>query len=283
MPKELFSLSQKQFRRQISKNIENHLKSVEIFSFHHFENTNEPVTKTTPEAQLLTIEAPNYDLNISSESTFSLESEFSNLSLIDSESGSIVTAFDIKTELRAWSVQNNITHESISKLLKLLRLHPCFTSELPSDARSLLKTPRTINSTVVLPGNYVHFGLEKGILAILKSTEDLHHTTLVEVFISVDGIPVSDSSKSEFWPILCSIENVKNNKPFCVGIYHGSTKPANHNDFLEQFVTDAKDLSVRGIYLEIKPINSKLRVSSVTHQPDRSLLVRYVCMYVLVG
>src|SRR6202000_2485635 len=100
-----------------------------------------------------------------------------------------------------WSIQHTISHQGINELLKILRNHNCFTSILPADARTLLKTPRCINSKLLSPGSYVHLGLRKGIITTLGRTTDLASITKVQVLISVDGIPVSKSSKSEFWPI----------------------------------------------------------------------------------
>jgi len=66
--------------------------------------------------------------------------------------------------------------------------------------------------------------------------------------VGVDGLPLSKSSSSQFWPILAYIvphhEHV-----FPIGIYHGHQKPQNSDDFLKDFVSEAVFLTSDGIYI----------------------------------
>lgn len=56
---------------------------------------------------------------------------------------------------------------------------------------------------------------------------------------NIDGLPLTKSSSSQFWPILaCPVEDFYLD-PFPVGIFHGSSKPSNALKFLEPFVTEA--------------------------------------------
>lgn len=69
----------------------------------------------------------------------------------------------------------------------------------------------------------------------------------------VDGLPLSDSSSSQVYPILCLVSNIDTLLPsniFCVGIYHGYDKPSDLNDFLEEFVNEAVKLTLNGIYIK---------------------------------
>lgn len=44
--------------------------------------------------------------------------------------------------------------------------------------------------------------------------------------INVDGLPLSKSSGSQFWPIMASIEEIDiYTEPFLIGVYHGMSKP----------------------------------------------------------
>ena len=65
-------------------------------------------------------------------------------------------------------------------------------------------------------------------------------------FVNVDGEPISDSSGGQFWPILMMPINMKMRTPFLVGLYYGQQKPKNANDFLRDFVDDAKLLIEKG-------------------------------------
>ncbi|KAJ8910893.1 hypothetical protein NQ315_014221 [Exocentrus adspersus] len=90
-----------------------------------------------------------------------------------------------------------------------------------SDPRTLLKTP---NSYEVIEieggGSYYYFGIEK---------------TIILLSVNIDGLPLSKSSGSSFWPILCLITSIKKleDKVFIVALYHGSEKPKNPNVLLK--------------------------------------------------
>ena len=60
----------------------------------------------------------------------------------------------------------------------------------------------------------------------------------IKLLINVDGVPISKSSGSQFWPILGLIIGIPNSKPFYIGIYHGTSKPDNSNSYLKDFTTD---------------------------------------------
>lgn len=56
--------------------------------------------------------------------------------------------------------------------------------------------------------------------------------------MNVDGLPISKSSGSQFWPILEMLRNIPNSFPFLIGIYHGPLKPKDVNLFLADFVNE---------------------------------------------
>lgn len=48
----------------------------------------------------------------------------------------------------------------------------------------------------------------------------------VKININIDGLPLSKSLGSQFWPILASIEIIDlYTEPFAVGVFHGMSKP----------------------------------------------------------
>jgi len=55
--------------------------------------------------------------------------------------------------LAFWSVQENIKHTSLLKLLAIVKNHSCF-QDIPSDPRTLLTTPKQIILKEVQPGLY---------------------------------------------------------------------------------------------------------------------------------
>jgi len=134
-------------------------------------------------------------------------------------------------------------------LLNVLRKVPVL-SRLPKDSRTILQT-RTINETesltTVKPGQYYHFGLSNAIQNHFKinSTSNID---IIKIVIGIDGLPIAKSSSSQLWPILGYIRPNRNSV-FPIGIYWGYQKPHDSNDYLEQFVSEAKLLLTNGIII----------------------------------
>jgi len=66
------------------------------------------------------------------------------------------------------------------------------------------------------------------------------------VVIGIDGLPLSKSSCSQFWPILGYIRHLQN-LVFPIGIYWGHEKPKDSNEFLRDFVNEVNTLMRFGI------------------------------------
>lgn len=113
-------------------------------------------------------------------------------------------------------------------MLDILKKHD-YSSSLPFHARLVLKTPKQQEIRTVVPGSYYHFGLSNSIKKILTSVKD--NINCVNIAVHIDGLPLSKSSQQQFWPILGSIFSY--DKVFIIGIYYGSEKPANANNFLQ--------------------------------------------------
>lgn len=67
----------------------------------------------------------------------------------------------------------------------------------------------------------------------------------INVAINIDGLPLSKSSSSQVYPLLCLINNVDVllSNIFCVGIYHGYENPSDFSVFLEEFVDEGITLN----------------------------------------
>lgn len=150
--------------------------------------------------------------------------------------------------LQKWSIEYNINKNSLSELLKFLKP---FFPDLPSDYRTLLKTPRNLKKISVYPGEYVHIGVANNLIKILMeeslTVKILKQTLYLD--LNVDGLPVfSDNTEHSFWLILGRVVNIGVNKVFVIGIYHGGKKPNNFSQFLQPFVNEMKDLTKKFLY-----------------------------------
>lgn len=175
--------------------------------------------------------------------------------------------FDLN-DLAQWSVENNVSQVALNSLLKLLKCHECF-KHFPCDSRTVLCTPKSYDVKSVLPGKYVHFGIGKQVSKLLESNCNFVGEN-VELAVNVDGLPISKSSNSTFWPILGSV--VPLNSVFMIGLYHGYEKPSNPNEYLQDFVEEVKQLAVSGINVNDKILKFCLK-SIICDAPAKSFIL----------
>lgn len=110
--------------------------------------------------------------------------------------------------------------------------------DLPSDARTLLHTPRKVCIKQIEGGRYCHFGLAAAIESIVSALMiTSKNVEKVDLMINIDGLPLSKSNKSSFWPIMCSDPRLES-KVFLIGVFHGYEKPKCPNEFLKEFVDE---------------------------------------------
>lgn len=149
---------------------------------------------------------------------------------------------DNLTFFRQWSLKHCIKRNALSELLKFLKRRKGF-SDLPSDSRTLLKTPKHRNVISLPPGNYCHIGLVRAIDHYIAQ----FRVTPVEVMmdVNIDGVPLSRSTSNCFWLILVKLFEpncMRTQKVFVVGVYHGNQKPKDFYDFLMPLINEINHL-----------------------------------------
>lgn len=85
--------------------------------------------------------------------------------------------------------------------------------DVPKDARTLLGTTREKSDS-----NFEHFGLILGIVNKIKQGVD-EGVIKLNLVINIDGAPLYRSSKTNIWPILGRITNIKDSRPFVISTY----------------------------------------------------------------
>ncbi|KAJ8673816.1 hypothetical protein QAD02_005078 [Eretmocerus hayati] len=153
--------------------------------------------------------------------------------------------FDLKSFLREWSLENNITLTATSKLLAGLIL--AGHSELPKDARTLLNTPTSVQIIPIGSGSYAHYGLLKAILEHLECIPLHFIPRLIRFDVHIDGVTVSKSSESELYTILGHVNNCELlTECFTIGAHHGTSKPEDVDEFLRPFLEELRELQTNG-------------------------------------
>ncbi|KYN09202.1 hypothetical protein ALC57_18695 [Trachymyrmex cornetzi] len=92
---------------------------------------------------------------------------------------------------------------------------------------------------------------------------------MIEVLINIDGLPLSKSSSSQIYPILCSLYS-NPTEVTVVGIYHGYENPANANEFLIQFVNEAIDFTLNGISISLR------------ENIEKDRYINFLCLHIAV-
>jgi len=160
----------------------------------------------------------------------------------------------ILTNIKNWAVQHNISHLALSNLLKVLKTnHNCF-HYFPNDSRTLLKTnvsKQPLQIQAINPGTFCYFGVVNGIKSCIGKNNFPDDT--IKLHLGIDGLPLTKSTNSQFWPILCCIRNFNSTQPcvFLVGLYWGHEKPLESNIYLSELVTELINLCTHGIDLSL--------------------------------
>lgn len=153
----------------------------------------------------------------------------------------------ILKSLAKWAVSQNITLSAFSSLLKILKNHKCFKN-IPVDARTVLKIWKSNQSNdikVVPPGLYYHFGIANGLNSLGEFLGNFGD--VIQLVIGTDGLPLTKSSSSTFWPILAYARYPSMQYIFLIGLFWGKEKPQSCNDFLTDMVCELKVLYINGM------------------------------------
>lgn len=142
-----------------------------------------------------------------------------------------------------------MNHQTINGLLQILRFHN--VSNIPKDARTLLKTPKKHVVHDIAGGTHWYNGIGTNLTLIYSGKSNIPNE--IELMFNIDGLPISKSSLSQFWPILGQIYK-SDYEPFFVSIFHGYSKPKDVNEYLEPFVAELNDLLENGFIIDEKPV-----------------------------
>ena len=93
----------------------------------------------------------------------------------------------INEDLASCAARNRWTRASINELLSLLRIHG--HTDLRKVTRTLLQTPRSIETEIKCGGQYVYLGIEEGIVQKLIDSVCIDSSCL-ELVINIDGLPL---------------------------------------------------------------------------------------------
>lgn len=140
-----------------------------------------------------------------------------NIRYDDSNTGNDIL---LVSKLAKWATEENITLSALKNLFSVIRkILGC--DNLPKDPRTLLKTPNII---VISLGceTYYYFSIEITLNLFCTNYKINIQENDFLLAVNIDGLPISKSTNSSFWPILCLMKQI-----FLIALYHvrfGKTK-----------------------------------------------------------
>ena len=104
------------------------------------------------------------------------------------------------SDIAEWAIRFDVNHSTLNGLMQILRCH--VSEDLPCDARTVLKTKRTVAVARKSGGEYTYIGKRQ---AISKQPINFD-TTKISLIVNIDGLPLFKSSDLQVWPILGKLE-----------------------------------------------------------------------------
>ncbi|CAC5362092.1 unnamed protein product [Mytilus coruscus] len=173
----------------------------------------------------------------------------------------------LKEKIIDWSTKNKLTRSCLDELLVVLKSEGL---QVPKDARTLLQTPKTVNSEEKCGGRYIYYGIKNGLVKILHGLSPCTLNNLQNIYlnINIDGVPLFKSSGKQFWLILCSFEKFP---PFIISLYLGNSKPSSLHEFLDDFLSELEEIIRQGVRFEDKTFQVEMR-AFIYDAPARAFL-----------
>lgn len=134
-----------------------------------------------------------------------------------------------------------------------------------------MRTPRTTCVDNMGNGQYCHIGFTVAVEQIIMERLKLNHIfNDINIFINIDGAPIGLSSEKVLWPILCMDDKTRQVK--IVGIYFGTSKPDNVNEYLSPFIDETIKLVQNGFKVQDKTYNIKIQ-AFVCDSPAKAFIL----------
>lgn len=146
----------------------------------------------------------------------------------------------------AWYITSTGAKRKASNMLLKYLKHK-YGENIPTDYRTLLRTPvKPVPKNITL-GNYVHLGVRQALMQLMSEAGTVLSTNIFLQFF-VDGLLISRSTKEEAWIIMMNVRKASQRRliPKVIGVHYDEKKPSNFNEFLWPFVTELLELLESG-------------------------------------
>lgn len=145
--------------------------------------------------------------------------------------------------VREWALEAG--HLSMRKLDDLLNRLSVVFPRMPRNYKILLHTPAYINVVQFHDGCEFWYKSIEANLNAMDLREYLQKYDCIKIGVNMDGLPLFQSSKKKFWPILGYLVGTEN-EPFIIALYLSKQDPRNPAEFLNNFVNEVQNLQENG-------------------------------------
>lgn len=170
--------------------------------------------------------------------------------------------------LRRWTIDYNIRQIALKPLLE--QLNHRFNVNLPIDPRTLMGTPKISSTTIdsIGGGNYWHQGLET---CLRSCFSNLNRPISIALNFNIDGLPLYNSSRDQFWPILFNVHGMTYIPAKIIGLFYGQSKPHRVEEFLEPFVAELSRILESGLLINGFLLSVTIR-AFICDSPARAMI-----------
>ncbi|GAA50058.1 hypothetical protein CLF_104004 [Clonorchis sinensis] len=142
-------------------------------------------------------------------------------------------------------ISTNFPFSTVNRLLVSLQHR---LPELPRDARTLMRTPRSCPTREVPPGEYIHLGIANGLRRVVP-TYLPPQPHIIHLHMNVDEMKLHNNGTTVIWPILARIVRPLTSPVFLVGLYGGVRKPEDVRTYLHDVVHEFEELLRLGVVI----------------------------------
>ncbi|XP_050070474.1 uncharacterized protein LOC126558490 [Anopheles maculipalpis] len=170
--------------------------------------------------------------------------------------------------IRYWALSTNAPHSSINIILKLFKKA---NVKVPLTAKTLLRTNRNPSTEIkqIGGGQFWYRGFEKCLLNYFRFNKiTIKNLSLT---VSIDGLPLHNSSNMQFWPILFTVYELSESPVMTAAIFCGQNKPESVEEYLRPMVEELKFLTTKGITINGEFLTVKIRCF-VADTPARAFI-----------
>ncbi|KAK3107380.1 hypothetical protein FSP39_013310 [Pinctada imbricata] len=193
-------------------------------------------------------------------------SDTDSVSSFESDDNEDICGRELSEDLAEWATRNKCSRSALNELLDIFRKQG---HRLPKDARTLLKTPRLIETENKCGGEYIYFGIESGLLKLFSQNEAyFSNVTEMALSFNIDGVPLFKSTNMQLWPILCKLPKFN---PFIVALFCGTAKPTQTDGYLYDTLQELSNLIGNGVTFQDRVISISVH-SFICDAPARAFL-----------